>query len=128
MRSPVTPHLPQLTVLNGVASPTVPAARKPEAPRSRRAAAVRPGSATALIQGDPGGAEEAADASSVDFQVGLWGDADLPVGSSRAGLERSYRELVKVACDTSALRRQLPALVMAAAKASALAERSTVTP
>ena len=61
------------------------------------------------------------------FQVGPWGGADLAGGSSGADLERSYREPVKVACDASALRRQLPAVVMAA-KAGAMAERKTVTP
>ena len=69
------------------------------------------------------GAEEAANASGVAFQVGLWGDADLPVGSSRADLERAYREAVKLASDASALRRQLPALVMAAARAGARAQK-----
>jgi hypothetical protein len=61
------------------------------------------------------------------FRVGPWGGADLSGWSSRTDLERSYREPVKVACDASALRRQLPAVVMAA-KAGAMAERKTVTP
>jgi hypothetical protein len=57
------------------------------------------------------------------FQVGLWSDADLPVGSSSADRERAYREAVKLASDASALRRQLPALVMAAARAGARAQK-----
>jgi hypothetical protein len=61
------------------------------------------------------------------LKVGLSGDADWSGRSSRTGLERGCREPVKVACDASALRRQLPAVVMAA-KAGAMAERKTVTP